>query len=232
MGSLRTLVPASSARLSHDAILTMRRITPILLLLSVLTTQVCWAQVSSTPTVKSKASGEEHPVIQNDDYDNILIDGKLRLGKLLEPNSSDEILRVLGPPESKEVRDDVTGRTMEIKYDGMKVYYFEMSKDNYVLSEIIVDGENHFMKVRGREVRPGESEVGDLPFGEKYILKSVASKKNVIEYFVGKESGDKEKKFKRTEEGSIEASDIEFLDVHIKPKTDTVQKIVLTRQIV
>jgi len=218
----------------------MRTIASVPLVLVIAGLQLCCAQVSSIPTVMSKATGQEHPVLQRSEYRNIRIDGKLRLGKLLKPNSWSQIPQALGPPEKKETDEDITGNTIQISYNGMLIYYFEDGDGDFLLSNVIIKNENHFIEVGGQKIRPGSSYTGKAPYGKAVLSlanreegETKGQRSKVIEYFVGQETDrGGEGGFARAQNGSIVASDVEFLDIYVDPDTGRVNKIVLHRQII
>lgn len=99
----------------------------------------------------------ESPYVTYSEFENICIDGRGRMGKLLTVRSIEEAVQTLGEPESRKVVEINSGgykKRTTLLYAGMKITYLETFR-GVQLEKLKMTSPDRFLEVGGTKVHPG-----------------------------------------------------------------------------
>jgi len=100
----------------------------------------------------------ESPYITYEEFEDISIDGRGRMGELLSVSSVDQAVRILGEPQDRKTTQINAGaykRSTELLYDGMRISYLETTPGGVQLELVEVTSPDHFFRIGGKKVHPG-----------------------------------------------------------------------------
>jgi hypothetical protein len=100
----------------------------------------------------------ESPYITYDEFEDISIDGRGRIGELLTVSSVDQAVRILGKPQDRKITQINSGgykKHTELLYDGLRISFLETAAGGVQLELVEVTSPDHFLGIGGKKVRPG-----------------------------------------------------------------------------